>query len=352
MTDAQSSGSSLYRIEHLGENNWIPWKTKVQAILGDKGLEGYIDGTKPIPLRGPDPVPADKLATISRWEAEDRKAKTVIVLLVSDAQMVHLTGTNMAKEMWDQLKLVKESRGQQGIYTWRHKLYRTFASEMKDIPAHIIELKQIQENLHLMGSMVQDLDFHTILMGSLPPSWETFVVTHQSNATMMLHELVAMILEEDHCRKEQESEFTESKIAVKAPMKRKFSERIGNVKKCKVCKKSGHTEGNCWHKTKKCANCGKTGHGHTKENCWCKGRDKEGQGPSSQKRSKKDSVKLVQEVPMEEVEESVNNDVAYMANTKDVDEEATNVADIIETVNVGEGESEKLCWYDWSADSG
>src|SRR6267154_6058249 len=104
MTDAQSSGSLLYRIEHLGENNWIPWKTKVQAILGDKGLEGYIDGMKPIPLRGPDPVPADKLAAISKWETEDRKAKTVIVLLVSDTQMVHLMGTNTAKEMWDQSK--------------------------------------------------------------------------------------------------------------------------------------------------------------------------------------------------------------------------------------------------------
>src|SRR6267154_4396528 len=104
MTDAQSSGSSLYCIEHLGKNNWIPWKTKVQAILGDKGLEGYIDGMKPIPLRGPDPVPADKLTTISKWEAEDRKAKTMIVLLVSSAQMVHLPGTSTAKEMWDQLK--------------------------------------------------------------------------------------------------------------------------------------------------------------------------------------------------------------------------------------------------------
>ncbi|KAG2738774.1 hypothetical protein P692DRAFT_201673168, partial [Suillus brevipes Sb2] len=102
-------------IEHLGENNWIPWKTKIQAILGDKGLEGYIDGTKPKPDRGPDPVTDERLAAIAKWEAEDRKARTVIVLLVSDAQMVHLTGAVTAKEMWDQLKLVKESRGQQGI---------------------------------------------------------------------------------------------------------------------------------------------------------------------------------------------------------------------------------------------
>ncbi|KAG2046164.1 hypothetical protein BDR06DRAFT_899670, partial [Suillus hirtellus] len=99
-------------IEHLGKNNWIPWKMKVQAILGDKGLEGYIDRTKTKPARGQSPV-----------SAEDRKTRTMIVLLVSNTQMVHLTGANTTKEMWDQLKLIKESQGQQGIYTWRHKLY-------------------------------------------------------------------------------------------------------------------------------------------------------------------------------------------------------------------------------------
>ncbi|KAG2743063.1 hypothetical protein P692DRAFT_20668931, partial [Suillus brevipes Sb2] len=104
-----------YQIKHLGENNWIPWKMKIQAILGDKGLQGYIDGTKPKPDRGPDPVTDKRLAAIAKWEAEDRKVRTVIVLLVRDAQMVHLTGAATAKEMWDQLKLVKESRGQQGI---------------------------------------------------------------------------------------------------------------------------------------------------------------------------------------------------------------------------------------------
>ncbi|KAG2337022.1 hypothetical protein BDR05DRAFT_895883 [Suillus weaverae] len=123
MSEQSSAGSSLYRIEHLGKNNWIPWKTKVQAILGDKGLEGYIDGTKVIPARGQSPVQADRLTAIAKWEDKDRKARTMIVLLVSDTQMVHLTGANTAKEMWDQLKLIKESRGQQGIYTWRHKLY-------------------------------------------------------------------------------------------------------------------------------------------------------------------------------------------------------------------------------------
>ncbi|KAG1908154.1 uncharacterized protein F5891DRAFT_890786, partial [Suillus fuscotomentosus] len=62
----------------------------------------------------------------------------------------------------------------------------------------------------------------------------------------------------------------------------------------------------------KCVNCGKTG--HTKETCWCKGGDKEGEGPSSKKHFKRDKAKLVQEVLMEEEDENIMEDVAYMAN--------------------------------------
>ncbi|KAG2157036.1 hypothetical protein DEU56DRAFT_722451 [Suillus clintonianus] len=82
MTDTQHSVSLLYQIEHLGEGNWIPWKTKVLAILGDEGYKGHVDSTNLKLEKGPDP-----------------KARTIIVLLVSDAQMVHLTRANTAKEM-------------------------------------------------------------------------------------------------------------------------------------------------------------------------------------------------------------------------------------------------------------
>jgi hypothetical protein len=44
---SESSGntpSSLYKIELLRDDNWIPWKIKIEAILDDRGLEGHIDG--------------------------------------------------------------------------------------------------------------------------------------------------------------------------------------------------------------------------------------------------------------------------------------------------------------------
>ncbi|KAG1786844.1 uncharacterized protein HD556DRAFT_1412913 [Suillus plorans] len=89
---------------------------------------------------------------------QDRKAQTVIELSISDSQMIHLAGASMAKEMWDQLRIMKESRGKQAITTWRQKFYRTTANEGDE---------------YMMGSLVTEDDFCTVLISSLPESWDT-----------------------------------------------------------------------------------------------------------------------------------------------------------------------------------
>jgi hypothetical protein len=66
-----SSLSSLYRIEQLKENNWFSWKMKIETILDDRGLDGYINGTKVKPADN-SPLQADK----DRWNSEDKKART------------------------------------------------------------------------------------------------------------------------------------------------------------------------------------------------------------------------------------------------------------------------------------
>ncbi|KAJ8579974.1 hypothetical protein M405DRAFT_753830, partial [Rhizopogon salebrosus TDB-379] len=102
MTDTNTSSlSSLYHIEQLKENNWFSWKMKIETILDDRGLDGYIDGTKV--------KPADNSPL------QDKKACTVIKLLIHDSQAIHCAGAKSAQVLWEQLKAVKEPRGQAGI---------------------------------------------------------------------------------------------------------------------------------------------------------------------------------------------------------------------------------------------
>jgi gag-polypeptide of LTR copia-type len=45
MSDSREAPSSLYRIELLREDNWLPWKRRITGILRDRNLLKYVDGT-------------------------------------------------------------------------------------------------------------------------------------------------------------------------------------------------------------------------------------------------------------------------------------------------------------------
>jgi hypothetical protein len=109
--------------------------------------------------------------------------------------------------MWKQLTLVKESHGKLGILATQHTLYRMIADEGFDLVEHISKLRRMQEELHLMGSMVSDEDFTMILVSSLPESWDLYTSAYlgsKAEGTLLTsHELVAILLEEDWRRGER-----------------------------------------------------------------------------------------------------------------------------------------------------
>ncbi|KAK0220049.1 hypothetical protein IW262DRAFT_1273196, partial [Armillaria fumosa] len=128
-------------IELLREDNWVPWKHRVTAILRERGLLRYAEGTDMKPIAAIPKAPtAEETAKIWQWEEMDGKVQTQIELTLSDMQMIHIAGTITAAEMWKQLKLVKEARGKLGILSYHHCLYRTVADESTDIVEHITEM--------------------------------------------------------------------------------------------------------------------------------------------------------------------------------------------------------------------
>ena len=70
----------------------------------------------------------------------DTKACTQIELAISDAEMIHISGTTTAHEMWSQLSLAKESKGQLGALATHWAIYRATAEGGFDIINHIFYL--------------------------------------------------------------------------------------------------------------------------------------------------------------------------------------------------------------------
>ena len=261
------------------------------AVLRDTGLEKYIGKTaaSPIPVDSTKPT-NDEVDAMDKWKEGDAKARTRIELAIGDAEMIHVSGATTARDMWDQLTMVKESKGQLGVLATRRALYRATAEEGFEMVTHISKLRQLQEELHIMGSLVSDEDFVMILLTSLPESWDNYTTSlfgsSGNKPNTKSHELVALLLEEDRRRKARNGESSATVLQVKA----KGKSRADNP-----------------NKDKECFNCHKRGHVST--DCWSKGGGKEGQGPRGRKGPKRGN----RANQAEEVNSNLN-DCAYMAS--------------------------------------
>ena len=86
----------------------------MQAILRDLGIEEYIEVNSAPPVAKTPPTEAD-IRFQKEWKTGDAKAQTRIQSAIRDAEMIHISGTTMAQEMWKQLTIVKEFRGHLGV---------------------------------------------------------------------------------------------------------------------------------------------------------------------------------------------------------------------------------------------
>jgi len=206
--------------------------------------------------------------------------------------MIHISGASTAREMWDQLTTVKESKGQLGVLATRRALYRATAEEGFKMVTHISKIRQLQDELHIMDNLVSDEDFVMILLTSLPESWDNYTTSlfgsSRNKPNVKSHELVAVLLEEDRQQKACNGESSGTALHAHAKSRGKF-------------------RGDNPNKDKECYNCHKKG--HVSSDCWAKGGGKEGQGLKGRKGLKKgNKVNQAEEVNTD------LNDCAYMAS--------------------------------------
>ena len=111
MSDEYSTGGG-YRYELLKADNWMPWKRRMLAVFRDLGLEKYIaKDAKALGSADPDKPTPQELEAQQKWTDGDGKARTQIELSIGNAEMIHISGAMTAAQMWDQLCMVKESKG-------------------------------------------------------------------------------------------------------------------------------------------------------------------------------------------------------------------------------------------------
>ncbi|XP_071648509.1 uncharacterized protein [Temnothorax longispinosus] len=161
--------STLNNLEKLTEDNFDSWKLQMKSVLIYNELWGYVSGTK---IRR---EPADL-----EWSAKDEKALALIVLSVTKSQLSNIKKARTAKEAWDQLSKIYESRGPVRRATLYKQLYRMKKEPGVAMSKYVNDFTSKAEQLEEAGIIIPPNLLSIMLLGSLPTEYESFCIAMES----------------------------------------------------------------------------------------------------------------------------------------------------------------------------
>ena len=253
------------------------------------------------------PMLADRKTPATEDQIENKESKMVefekqkylahhIILSTTSACLgSKIKGLRTAEEMWKKVREDVTSKSTLHLLDAEDQLASMKLANNNDPKTHLSELKahfqmmiQQRDNLLKIGSTLSDSRFNIIIMSSLPESyWSTLQTITASKHMSKLSgsqshsikadNLIAFIIEEAQHRVINDDHTKTAKSALAA-----------------CTKKTGKSKGKRKDKNQSdatCGNCKKTG--HTQANCYAKGGGKEGQAPWMKNNPKKPEAAVV-----------------------------------------------------------
>jgi gag-polypeptide of LTR copia-type len=201
---------------------------------------------------------------------------------IPDSVYLRIKGAAHAKDMWSQLKGMFE--GWSWMLTtnaWR-RLTNTRCKEGEDIQAHFDYMQQFQEWLESLGKSLEEEDYASILMASLPPSYNALIEMLTQNADTNKTDITSDLIYKRVCD------------AYDKHLLRQDENGNGQDESFTTLTRKPKDKKNV-----ECYNCHKKG--HIKADCWAKGGGKEGQGPRPRQGGTPENVAVASDKPKDKL---------------------------------------------------
>ena len=244
--------AEITKIEHLNGRNYQSWKYNMKLVLMERGLWRFIEGTEVAPVSGTATV-----AVINAYRLRSDKAYSLIALSVEKNLQVHISTTTDPKTAWETLKNQFECISIAQVVRLNRRFYAATMDEGTDILDNMTTLDldfmtTLAEQLREMKEEISDKKFATVVLGSLPPSYDNFISSLNTHKIEDLKwENVKAALIEEHLKRtekdEKQTKFSrqnEALFSTKSNYRRNAQERASNVR-CFKCGKLGHIVRNC-----------------------------------------------------------------------------------------------------------
>ena len=278
---------------------FVVWKERLELLIQVCGLYSHLDGSTARP-DDPPPLRSTGSTVLTEKQASviERYAKNInqylqeqaivfqqIASTIPNSLYLKIKGKLTVKEAWDALKANFKRRLHMIMIELCKQLQDTCCTENGNICTYLNNIWTMQEELASLGMILSEPDFSPIVLGSLPKSYDQFLSTVTTTASVLKQELnpedlIQTIIDEYNwwsTRPRTKEKNTD--VAFFAGGKNQGGKTVKKISK----------DVECYHCHKK---------GYKKADCWAKGGGKEGQGPKSKKdkeESKKETVSTVVE---------------------------------------------------------
>ncbi|TFY61298.1 hypothetical protein EVG20_g7113 [Dentipellis fragilis] len=245
--------------------NWVMYHDRLSWALGARNLESHLT-SESMPATYALSGTLGGVSAGQRWTMGEAVIKQYIAVSVPDTIFNRIKGGARAKDVWDSLKKIFEGRSRMIVVDLRRKLQSQKCGEKDNVRTHFDDLADLREQLTAMGDTISENDYTTILLGSLPSTYDSTITAMTATAAindkeMKPDSIVKLIMDEFEHQgiKDPKS---------KTDLEEAFSADAGQ-KKGGGARKRRDIDIECF-------NCKKRG--HVKVECWVKGGGKEGQG--------------------------------------------------------------------------
>ena len=161
--------AEIMKIESLNGKNYQSWKYNIKLLLMERGLWGFTQEGQETP-----PSSTDRPSVRNSFRLQSDKAYSLIALSMEKSLQVHIASTTNPLEAWQILQKQFEFVSVTQIVRLNRKFYAATMLEGADLLQHLMYMTSLAEQLHEMKEDISPQKFATVVLGSLPESYDNF----------------------------------------------------------------------------------------------------------------------------------------------------------------------------------